>query len=247
LNTRIRKYKDDYKLKVMGLASSVDKLRSLAIVFPQYHAIPENDKLWGVNFTEWTMLKPLPRVARTEIIKKPHADLGYYNLLDYEHRRFMRILADRFGLYGFMYYHYWFKDFPVMYKPMELMLKDGEPNKPFCFCWANEQWTRGFDGSTNGVLLAQDYSDIEGNIKHFEFLLPYFRHKNYIRIKKRPVFLFYRIEPEDAKTIRELMQLWQKLARNEGIPEIYFMKFLGPFNNEIQLEEIDGYATFEPG
>ena len=68
---------------------------------------------------------------------------------------------------------YWFKNKKVMYEPLELMLKDGEPGKPFFFCWANEQWTRGFDGSSNGILLAQDYSDVQGNTKHFEFLLPY--------------------------------------------------------------------------
>jgi hypothetical protein len=85
---------------------------ALAIVFPQFHAIPENDELWGVNFTEWTFLKPMPRHVIDEVIYKPHPDLGYYNILDYGHRRFMRVLADRFGIHGFCFYHFWFKDHP---------------------------------------------------------------------------------------------------------------------------------------
>jgi hypothetical protein len=85
---------------------------ALAIVFPQFHAIPENDQAWGANFTEWTLLRPMPRHVVDQVIYKPHPELGYYDLLDFEHRRFMRVLADQFGIHGFCYYHYWLKDHP---------------------------------------------------------------------------------------------------------------------------------------
>lgn len=223
---------------------------ALAIVFPQFHAIPENDELWGVNFTEWTFLKPMPRHVIDEVIYKPHPDLGYYNILDYGHRRFMRVLADRFGIHGFCFYHFWFKDHPVMHRPLELMLKDGEPKKPFVLCWANENWTRAWDGLPNDVILAQDYSDHEGNVKHFYFLLPFFRNKRNIRINKRPVFIWYRIDREHAEIVAGIMTLWQELARKEGLPGIHFMRFGQPPTNDwapTDDQGLQGFVQFEPG
>jgi hypothetical protein len=77
-----------------------------------------------------------------------------------------------------------------MYEPLELMLKDGHPNLPFMFCWANEQWTKRWDGGNNEILIEQDYDDEEGNKKHFKYVLQYFKHKNYIKINNKPIFIF---------------------------------------------------------
>lgn len=89
----------------------------------------------------------------------------------------MRILADNFNIYGFCYYHYWFKNKKVMYEPTELMLIDNEPNKPFFFCWANEQWTKRWDGGNNEILIEQDYGDNDSNILHF------FIYCNFLKIR----------------------------------------------------------------
>ena len=223
------------------------EIKLLAIVFPQFHEIPENNLFWGNGFTEWTLLKNIPRLVNNEIIKQPHFDIGYFNLKDYEHRKYMRILADKYNIYGFCYYHYWFKDTKVMYEPTELMLIDNEPNKPFLFCWANEQWTKRWDGGNNEVLLEQDYSNNKGNIDHFNYLLQFFKHKNYIKKFNKPIFIFYRIEEKDIDSIRNIIKLWNKMSIKEGFNGIHFMKFLGPFNNNIVLEEIDGYIEFAPG
>lgn len=223
------------------------EIKMIAIVFPQFHEIPENNEFWGKGFTEWTLLKKIPRVVNGQIIKQPHDDIGYFNLNDYNHRKYMRILADKYNIYGFCYYHYWFKNKKIMYEPLELMLKDNEPNKPFLFCWANEQWTKRWDGGNNDILLMQDYSDTEGNINHFYYLLDFFKNKNYIKMGNKPIFIFYRIEEDDVNDIRKIIILWNELAKKEGFDGIHFMRFLGPFNNNINLEEIDGYVDFQPG
>ena len=223
------------------------EIKFIAIVFPQFHEIPENNEFWGKGFTEWTFLKNIPRVVNGEIIKKPHNDIGYFNLNDYEHRKYMRVLANKFNIYGFCYYHYWFKDKKVMYEPTELMLQDGEPNKPFFFCWANEQWTRKWDGGNNEVLLKQEYSDSEGNINHFNYLLQFFKHKNYIKKYNKPIFIFYRIEEKDIQDIKNIINLWNIKAIENGFSGIYFMRFLGPFNNNINIEGIEGFVEFQPG
>ena len=222
-------------------------IKLLAIVFPQFHEIPENNQFWGDGFTEWTLLKNIPRIVNGEVIKQPHEDIGYFNLKDYNHRKYMRTLADKYNIFGFCYYHYWFKDKKVMYEPTELMLLDGEPNKPFLFCWANEQWTKRWDGGNNEVLLQQEYTDINGNIAHFNYLLQFFKHKNYIKKFNKPIFIFYRIEEKDVNDIKNIIYLWNNLAINAGFDGIHFMRFLGPFNNEIILEEISGFVQFAPG
>jgi len=134
-----------------------------------------------------------------------------------------------------------------MYEPTELMLKDGEPNKPFLFCWANEQWTKKWDGGNNEILIHQDYTDNEGNIEHFKYLLQFFKHKNYIKKFNKPVFIFYRIEENDINHIKDIISLWTTLALKEGFNGIHFMRFLGPFNNNIIIDNINAYVNFEPG
>jgi len=222
-------------------------IKIIAIVFPQFHEIPENNQFWGVNFTEWTLLSKTPRIVNGEIIKQPHSDIGYFNLKDYNHRKYMRILADNFNIYGFCYYHYWFKNKKVMYEPTELMLIDNEPNKPFFFCWANEQWTKRWDGGNNEILIEQDYGDNDSNILHFFYLLQFFKNKNYIKKFNKPIFIFYRIEENDKLHIKNIIKLWNNLAIKEGFNGIHFMRFLGPFNNNIEVDGIDGFVQFSPG
>lgn len=200
-------------------------IKILAIVFPQFHEIPENNNFWGTGFTEWTLLKDVPRIVNGEIIKQPHDDIGYFNLKDYNHRKYMRILADKYSIFGFCYYHYWFHNKKVMYEPTELMLKDDEPNKPFLFCWANEQWTKRWDGGNNEILIEQKYSDEEGNKDHFKYLLQFFKNKNYIKRFNKPIFIFYRIEEKDLRDIKNIIILWNKLALEEGFDGIHFMRF----------------------
>jgi len=222
-------------------------IKNIAIVFPQYHEVEENNKFWGKKFTEWTLLKKMPKKVSEMDIKLPHNDIGYYDLTDLEHRKYMSLMADFFNIHGFCYYHYWFKNKKVMYKPLELMLEDGEPNKPFMFCWANEQWTRRWDGGNNEILIEQDYSDEKGNLEHFNYLLQFFNHKNYIKINNKPVFIFYRIESKDKENIEKIIKQWNKLAIECYFSGIYFMRFLGPFDNNLKIEGIEGFINFEPG
>lgn len=225
----------------------INLTKLIAIVFPQYHEFYENNLFWGKGFTEWTLLKKTEESVKGELIRHPHKDIGYYNLKNINHRKYMSKLADKYNIYGFCYYHYWFKNKKVMYEPLELMLKDGEPNKPFFFCWANEQWTKRWDGGNNDILLAQDYSDYEGNLMHFNYLLNFFKNPNYIKKENKPLFVFYRIEEEEVSHIIEIIKLWTKLAKENGFNGIHFMRFLGPFNNNINIDELNGFIEFQPG
>lgn len=222
-------------------------VKPVAVVFPQFHKVKENDEFYGEGFTEWTFLRPMRRVVNNITIRKPHPDIGYYNILDYEHRRYMRVIADHFGVYGFNFYHYWFKNHPVMHKPAEMMLLDGEPNKPFFLTWSNEPWSKHFDGGRSDILLAQDYDDDEGNIAHFQYLLKFFKHRNYMTLEEKPIFCFYRVDREDIPQIAGIIKTWNEMALAEGLKGIYFMRFFGFFDNTVRVPGLNGYIEFEPG
>jgi lipopolysaccharide biosynthesis protein len=193
-------------------------LRALAFYLPQFHPIPENDRWWGPGFTEWTnVVKARPLFDGHY---QPHlpADLGFYDLRLSETREAQAGLAAQHGLSGFCYYHYWFGGKRLLNRPFDEVLQSGRPNFPFCLCWANESWTRRWDGRSGEVIMAQEYSTEDDNA-HIEHLIPAFEDERYIRIDGRPLFLVYRTEllPDPARTAA----IWRKRASQAGFPDLY--------------------------
>ena len=173
--------------------SAQPDLRAIAFFLPQFHPVPENDRFWGTGFTEWrNVVQARPRFAGHA---QPHlpADLGFYDLRLAEVRTAQAKLARNAGLHGFCYYHYWFGGQRVLHRPVDDMLALGEPDFPFMLCWANENWTRAWDGGAQDVLLAQDYSDAD-TIAHATHLAPAFSDPRYIRHDGRPVFAVYNVD-----------------------------------------------------
>ena len=218
IKTQNLKNFDLKNLKEQKQANPLDRVRLIAFYFPQYHPIPENDRFWGKDFTEWTNVKK----AQPNFIDhyQPHTpnDLGFYDLRDQGVMIKQAELAKRYKIYGFCYYYYWFAGKRVMEMPLERILKTGKPDIPFCLCWANEKWTRRWDGRDDLVLISQEHSN-EDDRSVIKDLMRYMRHHNYVHINGKPILLIYRVGlfPD----IKRTTEIWRELCHKEGIGDIY--------------------------
>ncbi len=219
------------------------QVRSIALYLPQYHPIPENDRWWGKGFTEWA------NVAKANPLFKGHhqphlpADLGYYDLRLDEVRVQQAEMAKAYGIYGFCYYHYWFNGRRILERPFQEVYESGKPDFPFMLCWANENWTRRWDGDEDDVLLEQKYSD-EDDEKHLEYLIKYFRDPRYIRVENKPVICIYKshLLPDPQKTA----QTWRRIGAKHNM-ELYICHMVFSYvNQKTKHEGFDAVIDFEP-
>ena len=187
------------------------RAKLLAYYLPQYHPTPENDAWWGRGFTEWTNLaRSLPRFAGHYQPRIPR-DLGHYALDRPDTLRRQTVLAKGAGVHGFVFYFYWFNGRRLLDAPIEALLADPALDMPFCLMWANENWTRRWDGSDDQVLISQDYHTRDEPALIAEFAR-HFADPRYIRLAGRPVLMVYRASliPDTAATIER----WRRLFRS---------------------------------
>ncbi|MEI7981075.1 MAG: glycoside hydrolase family 99-like domain-containing protein, partial [Bacteroidota bacterium] len=220
----------------------MNETRLIAFYLPQYHPIPENDAWWGKGFTEWV------NVAATKPFfpghYQPHipADLGFYDLRLDEVREAQARLAKEYGIYGFCYYYYYFNGKRLLNRPLDENLATGQPDLPFCICWANENWTRKWDGNDTHILIEQLHSP-EDDVDFIHQLIPVLKDKRYIRVNNRLLLLIYRVDrmPDPHKTA----ETWRNIVKHELNEELYLCA-VNNFIKEIDpsLIGFDGTVQF---
>ncbi len=194
---------------------------------PQFHPIPENDAWWGKGFTEWSHVKTAqPQFFNHYQPQRPISDdyKGYYDLRDPEVLVRQARLARRYGIYGFVFYHYWFSGKRLLETPVNLLLANRRFTMPFCLCWANESWSRRWDGLDSDVLQPQSYSFADDK-QHIRSLLPVFKDSRYFKHQGRPVFIVYRSEelPDPERTV----QIWRQEVKKAGFVDLYLIRVEG--------------------
>jgi len=188
----------------------------------QFHEVPENNEWWGEGFTEWTNVKKATPIFEGHY--QPHIPRdGYYDLMNPQTFRHQIDLAKQYGIGGFCFYYYWFNGRKLLDKPLEMFLRDSSLDMPFCLMWANETWSRRWDGSENEILVQQRHN-AEDDIAFIASLKPYLLDPRYIRIEGKPLISVYRLDL--FQDIAATVMRWREWCRENGIGELYVVNTL---------------------
>lgn len=220
-------------------------MKLIAFYLPQYHTIPENDVWWGKGFTEWTNVKKAKPIFKGHVQPKVPLNENYYNLLDDSIKIWQAKIAQEAGIYGFCYYHYWFNGKMLLEQPAEQMLLNKDVDINFCFSWANEPWSRSWQGKTSDVIMPQEYGVEQDWKDHFNYLLPFFKDERYIKEGNKPVFIIYK--PDIIPNCFEMKNCWEILAKENGFNGIYWgFQFPTCFRDRKYERGFDFGIEFEP-
>ena len=239
-------YRPDFEVPrepALRTHQSLPDVKAIAFYLPQFHRIPENDAWWGEGFTEWTNV----RRGRANFADhyQPHvpSELGYYDLGEHDVLKKQTDLARAAGIHGFCFYYYWFAGRVLLDLPVRRMVETGKPEFPFCICWANENWTRRWDGRDDEILIAQQHSP-QDDLAFIQKIEPILSLKNYIRVEGKPMLLVYRpsLLPEPKATLDR----WRQHARKAGLGELHLV-MVRSFSEQLSPESgFDAVVQFPP-
>jgi hypothetical protein len=152
------------------------------------------------------------------------------------------------GVDGAVMYHYWFNGRQVLDAPLKTLLSSPRIPMRFALCWANEPWTRRWDGLESEVLIPQQltrgwehryYADIRSAL--FD--------PRYITVGGKPLLMVYRLDlvPDLPGAVRA----WRHLAKEDGLPRLHVLGVLPSRDfgsvDASALAELDGLVAFPPG
>lgn len=243
---------------------SKNSVKIIANYLPQYHRIPENDKWWGEGFTDWVAVKATEPLYENHNQPRVPLNNNYYSLDCIDSIRWQAELARKYGVYGFGIYHYWFSsNQQLLQKPAELLLNNTDIDINYMFIWDNLTWKRTWSKLNRGLDWAPNYDDIQENHessdsgilaeliygteddwkRHYDYLLPFFKDRRYIKKDNRPIFSIFQPR-NDINTLNKMARYWNELAKKDGFDGILFLS-----KDSVWPERLEGkmkYAPFAP-
>lgn len=222
------------------------KIKLIAMYFPQLHAIPENDEWWGKGFTDWNNVQSGQPLYEGHYQPRTPLNKNYYDQSKLETLRWQINLAKQHGVYGFCHYHYWFDGKQLLETPTNLIMENKDIDFPFCLSWANETWSRRWDGRNHHILIQQTHPPTKESWKrHYDYLIKAWTDPRAIKVDGKPVFVIYR--PQYIDKIDEMLAFWRELAQQDGLPGLYFI-FQKPYEltNKACLNSFDALFQFQP-
>lgn len=197
-----------------------EDVKIFAYYLTQFHAIPENDDAHGKGFTEWTNVASAQAQFVGHYQPKIPYDLGFYNLLMPGVMERQVEIAKAYGVYGFCFYYYWFSGKKVLEKPLEYWLAHKEIDFHYHFCWANENWSKLWDGGNQELIFEQKLQDGDAD-KFFNDILPYIEDERYEKIDNKPILMIYRPSLFDKQKFMDFLDRLDELAKQNGLDGFY--------------------------
>lgn len=217
----------------------------LALYLPQFHTIPENDNWWGEGFTEWVNVKKAKRLFDDHEQPKVPLNNNYYDLSEVDTLFWQAKLAQQYKVDGFVFYHYWFGGKLLLEKPIDILLANPDINMPFCISWANEPWTRSWDGRTKDVIMPQEYGSEREWDEHIKYLIKAFKDDRYIKDSNgKPILIIYRAE--NIPNFDIMIKYWQNKLSSLNLPNITIIATNSAFKDENDITMYQSRFNFEP-
>lgn len=198
-------------------------MKIIPVYLPQYHTIPENDEWWGKGFTEWVNLRNAKPLFEGHNQPRVPLNNNYYDLSDIETLKWQCKLARDYGIYGFCMYHYWFNGHLLLHKPMEMLLAHPEIDINYCISWANGEWRNTWNASLKSqkILIADDFNNERLWVEHFNYMLPFFMDKRYMKIDDKPILVIY--IPNIITKVNKMLGIWTKMAQDVGFKGLTYI------------------------
>ncbi|MEG0834721.1 MAG: glycoside hydrolase family 99-like domain-containing protein [Christensenellaceae bacterium] len=222
-------------------------MKVMAMYLPQFHETAENSRWWGNGYTEWSAVMGAKKLVNLQNQPRVPLHKNYYDLADENAAalKWQARLANENGIYGFVFYHYWFsKNCRILEKPMEILLRHPEIDIHYSICWANESWTKTWYGLETEVLMEQIYGDESEWREHFGYLLKFFMDERYEKINNKPVVHIHRSSSIDH--FDKMLYCWNKMAKSNGFAGIYIVSANTGGQIDERTDLIDAYYNFEP-
>lgn len=223
-----------------------EAVKLLAFYFPQFHAIPENDEWWGKGFTDWVNVRRAQPQFRGQYQPRVPLDGRYYDMSQKATIEWQVATAKEYGLSGFCHYHYWFDGKQLLETPTNIFLESKDLDFPICLAWANETWSRRWDGRDHHILQEQTHKpDKEIWKRHFEYLFRAWSDDRAIKVDGKPLFLIYRAHR--ILQIEEMFEFWREEAHRRGLPGLCFAAIKQyEFPVPEVLKHFDAVVQFQP-